>query len=74
MAAGGTAYGTFGLKVFPVLVMRKYSPANFVWVLFWDLTKIYLFENKNVTQLSDFDVLVILLLSVTLNATKLTEL
>lgn len=73
MAAGGTAYGTLGLKVFPVLVMRKCSPANFVWVLFWDLTKIYLFENKNVTQLSDLDVLVILLLSVTLNAPNFTD-
>lgn len=32
--------------VFPVLVMREHSPATFVWVLFWDLTKVYLFENK----------------------------
>lgn len=32
--------------VFPVLVMREHSPATFVWVLFWDLTRVYLFENK----------------------------
>lgn len=32
--------------VFPVLVMREHSPAAFLWVLFWDLTRVYLFENK----------------------------
>lgn len=32
--------------VFPVLVTREHSPAAFLWVLFWDLTRVYLFENK----------------------------
>ena len=37
---------TLGLMVFPVLVMREHSPATFVWVLFWELKRVYLFENK----------------------------
>lgn len=37
---------TLGLMVFSVLVMREHSPATFVWVLFRDLTRVYLFENK----------------------------
>lgn len=52
---------TLGLMVFPVLVMREHRPASFVWVLFWDLTRVYLFENKICDSVMIFDVLVILL-------------
>lgn len=39
---------TLDLMVFPVLVMREHTPATFVWVLFWDLTRVYLFENNKI--------------------------
>lgn len=45
--------------VSPVLVMRERSPATFVWVLFWDLTRVYLFENKICDSVMIFDVFVI---------------